>query len=278
MCLFVHGRLVCPVFSFGIDLRFSLSKANTSTHWLLMFDPRPQSLPVSHVAVPVALLLQGVSVVYPAPPGGQVVRALDRVDLTLTKGSFHFLTGPSGAGKSSLLRLCFGALRPATGVVMALGQDMSQLDRDGLARLRRRIGVVFQDFRLLDHLSVFENVALPLRVAGQAEARYRADVTEILQWVGLGARLRALPPMLSAGEKQRAAIARAVVTAPELILADEPTGNLDSELAKRIMDLFFQLHRLGRTVLVATHDHHLVRDSGMAVLHLSEGRLQQRGW
>jgi len=183
-----------------------------------------------------------------------------------------FLTGPSGAGKSTLLKLAFLALRPTAGRISLFGLDTGRLKPDALASLRRRIGVVFQEFRLLDHLSAYENVALPLRVMGRPEASYRKDVTELLSWVGLGDRLDARPETLSGGEKQRVAIARAVVVKPDLIIADEPTGNVDEEMGERLFRLFRELNkRLNTTVLIATHDMAMVRRANADVLRLADG-------
>lgn len=207
---------------------------------------------------------------------GNAPDVLRDVNLNLPAGSFHFLTGASGAGKSSLLKLLYLAARPSGGTVTLFGHDTSQLDRDGAARLRRRIGVVFQEFRLLDHLSVFDNVALPLRVSNQHPDQYRTDVYELLHWVGLKHRTDAMPQTLSGGEKQRLAVARAVVTRPRLILADEPTGNIDHAMGLRILRLFIELNRLGATVVIATHDEALIRASGMPVLDLHDGTLTRR--
>jgi len=187
--------------------------------------------------------------------------------------SFQFLTGPSGAGKTSLLRLMFLALRPTRGLITMFDQDIATLGKDGLAALRRRIGIVFQDFRLLDHMTTFENVALPLRVQGRSEASYRREVTELLHWVGLGDRLGALPPVLSGGEKQRAAIARAVIARPELLLADEPTGNVDPALAQRLLRLFIELNKSGTAVVIATHDIGLMDEYDARRLVLHDGRM-----
>ncbi len=186
---------------------------------------------------------------------------------------FFFLTGPSGAGKSSLLKLLFLALRPSRGSLHIFGENVGDLKHDKLPLIRRRIGVVFQEFRLLDHLSTFDNVALPLRIAGKSEASYRRDVMDLLDWVGLADQARSLPPVLSGGEKQRAAIARAVIAKPQLLLADEPTGNVDPVLAKRLLHLFLELNRLGTTMLIATHDKGLVRQADRSVLHLESGVL-----
>ena len=204
---------------------------------------------------------------------GRAPEVLRDIELNLAPGSFHFLTGPSGAGKSSLLKLIYLAHRPSRGLITLFGEDLATLPREELPLLRRRIGVVFQDYRLLDHLSAFDNTALPLRIAGMKAADYRADVAELLAWVGLKHRMHAMPPTLSGGEKQRLAIARAVVNKPEILIADEPTGNVDQEMAFRILRLFVELNRLGTTVLIATHDQTLVARSGKPVLHLSEGRL-----
>lgn len=200
-------------------------------------------------------------------------RALRDVNLTLPAGSFHFLTGASGAGKSTLLKLLTLAERPVTGTLRLFGEDASAAPRRDLPGYRRRMGVVFQDFRLLDHLSAFDNVALPLRLAGGKQADYAADVSEMLDWVGLGDRMDDRPPSLSGGEKQRLAIARAVVSKPELILADEPTGSVDAAMGERLLKLFQSLNRLGTTVLIASHDEALAARSGATVLRLEGGRL-----
>jgi cell division transport system ATP-binding protein len=204
---------------------------------------------------------------------GHGPEVLREVSFHLAPGSFHFLTGPSGAGKSSLLRLLYLAHRPSAGRVLMFGEDVAQVPRRHLPELRRRVGVVFQDFRLLDHLTTFENVALPLTLAGLRESDYRKDVIELLHWVGLRHRLEARPLHLSGGEQQRAAIARAVVARPQLLLADEPTGNVDDELGARLLHLFAELNRLGTTVVIATHDMALVRRLRMPELRLADGRL-----
>ena len=200
-------------------------------------------------------------------------RALRDVNLTLPAGSFHFLTGPSGAGKSTLLKLLTLQARPDAGTLHLFGEDATMATRRDLPAFRRRIGVVFQDFRLLDHLSVFDNVALPLRLAGGKRITYAADVEEMLAWVGLGDRLDDLPPSLSGGEKQRLAIARAVVAGPDLIVADEPTGSVDAKMGERLLKLFQSLNRLGATVLIASHDEALAERSGATILRLDGGRL-----
>lgn len=217
---------------------------------------------------PLSVRLAEVDFGYADAPG-----VLRDVDLSLPRGSFHFLTGPSGAGKSSLLRLLTLAERPDRGTVRLFGRDVTDAPRRALAPLRRRMGVVFQDFRLLDHLTAFDNVALPLRLMGHRPADRAADIEEILRWVGLGERMDARPPLLSGGEKQRLAIARAVVGQPELILADEPTASVDAAAADRLLGLFQALNRLGATVLIATHDRAMAERSGAPVLHLENGRL-----
>jgi cell division transport system ATP-binding protein len=202
--------------------------------------------------------------------GTEVLRDLSfRID----PHSFQFLTGPSGAGKTSLLRLLYLSLKPTRGLITLFGHDVATLAPDALATLRRRVGIVFQDFRLLDHISTYENVALPLRVLGRDDASYRNEVVELLQWVGLGERMWALPPVLSGGEKQRAAIARAVIARPQLLLADEPTGNVDPVLARRLLRLFVELNKSGTSVVIATHDIALMDllDARRLVLH--EGRM-----
>ncbi|HEX4179888.1 MAG TPA: cell division ATP-binding protein FtsE [Caulobacteraceae bacterium] len=208
---------------------------------------------------------------------GRAPEVLKDLTFELEPGSFHFLTGASGAGKSSLLRLIDLALRPSRGLIGLFGHDVARLKRDELPFMRRRIGVVFQDKRLLDHLSAFDNVSLPLRLAGRRIKDYRADVTELLTWVGLNERIDARPAALSGGEQQRLAIARAVVGRPELLLADEPTGDVDQAMALRILRLFVELNRLGTTVLIASHDEQLVARSGRPVLHLEDGRLIPAG-
>ena len=195
------------------------------------------------------------------------------VSFEIRPNSFQFLTGPSGAGKTSLLRLLFLALRPTRGLISMFDRDATRLDAGQVASLRRRIGLVFQDFRLLDHMTTYENVALPLRVQGRDESAYRKEVIELLHWVGLGDRLHALPPILSGGEKQRAAIARALISRPELLLADEPTGNVDPPLARRLLRLFVELHKSGTAILMATHDVTLMDQYDARRLVLAEGRL-----
>ncbi|MFT4936142.1 MAG: cell division transport system ATP-binding protein [Pseudoalteromonas distincta] len=208
---------------------------------------------------------------------GREPETLRDLSFSLPQGSFHFVTGPSGAGKTSLLKLIYLAAQPSKGLLHLFGQDVAQTPAEVRPFLRRRIGVVFQEFRLLDHLSAFDNAAVPLRVAGRKPDSYRQDVAELLAWVGLKDRMHALPPTLAGGEKQRLAIARAVVGRPDILLADEPTGNVDHEMGLRILRLFLELNRLGTTVLIATHDQDLVARSGMPILHLEEGRLTHMG-
>ena len=199
---------------------------------------------------------------------------LSDLSFTLQAGAFYFLTGASGAGKTSLLKLLYLAQRPTRGGIRMFGQDAVMLPRPRLPALRRRIGVVFQDFRLLPHLSAYDNIALPLRVAGVPESEVATPVEEMLDWVGLRERADAPPPTLSGGEQQRIAIARAVITRPEILVADEPTGNVDPDMAERLLHLFDSLNRLGTTVVVATHDFHLlgrIRDATM--MRIDAGRL-----
>ncbi|MBP0495612.1 cell division ATP-binding protein FtsE [Pararoseomonas indoligenes] len=212
---------------------------------------------------------------YPDPTrGGEGEReTLRDLSFTLPQGSFTWLTGPSGAGKSSLLRLMQLALRPTRGEVEVLGAPLSRARRADLPKLRRRIGAVFQEFRLLPYLTAFDNVALPLRLAGRAEASLRPDVSEMLRWVGLEDRADALPQQLSGGEQQRVAIARAVVTRPALLVADEPTGNLDAVQARRLLLLLAEMNRLGATVVVATHSQDLIAQHPGQVMRLEGGRM-----
>jgi cell division transport system ATP-binding protein len=203
--------------------------------------------------------------------GPEVIRDLN---FAVAPQSFQFVTGPSGAGKTTLLRLMLLSLRPTRGTIHIFGKDSARLTKGELTAVRRRIGVVFQDFRLLDHLTTYENVALPLRAMGRSEGSYQSEVTELLRWVGLGDRMNASPPVLSGGEKQRAAIARALIVRPELLLADEPTGNVDPGLARRLLRLFVELHRLGTAVVIATHDLQLMDQFAFARrLVVGDGRI-----
>lgn len=204
---------------------------------------------------------------------------LSGINLHLGAGSFHFLTGPSGAGKSTFLKLCYAELLPTSGRVTIMGQIAASMSRDDISFARRRIGVVHQDCQFLDHLPVADNIVLPLTVSGQfAEPR---DLRELMEWVGLAALARAYPPQLSGGERQRAALARAVIMGPDVILADEPTGNLDWEMSLRLLTLLVELNRMGKTILVATHDRNLIRQAKVQlaarVLRITDGNIQLAG-
>lgn len=219
--------------------------------------------------------LKGVGYSY---GGGSI---LDGLDVTLSSGSFHFLTGPSGAGKTTLLKLCYGELKPSGGVVELFGRDSRSIGRDGLSTLRQRIGVVHQDCRFLDHLSIRENLALPLTVTGRDVAAETESLDQLIAWVGLSHRAHARPPELSGGERQRAALARAIIMDPEVIIADEPTGNIDWEMSQRLLTLLSELNRLGKTILVATHDLALIRAAktqvSARVLRLAGGQIMAAG-
>lgn len=198
------------------------------------------------------------------------------ISFHLEPGSFHFLTGPTGAGKSSLLKLLALSHRPSRGLITLFSKEVSSLDREDLPAMRRKIGVVYQDFRLLDHLSALENVALPLKIAGAKNDQIYQHVAELLEWVGLGRQVDAKPPTLSGGEKQRVAIARAVINRPQLLIADEPTGSMDAEMGLRLMYLFQELNKIGTTVVVATHDLELIKRFGNPVMYLKDGLLTTR--
>ena len=205
---------------------------------------------------------------------GDQPETLADVSFTLRSGAFYFLTGASGAGKTSLLKLLYLAQRPSRGVIRLFGEDAVTLPRDRLPGFRRRIGVVFQDFRLVPHLSAADNIALPLRVAGWPEDEIASPVAEMLGWIGLSDRAQARPATLSGGEQQRVAIARAVIARPEMLVADEPTGNVDPDMAERLLQLFDGLNKQGTTVVVATHDFHLLsRVPGATMMRLDGGRL-----
>jgi cell division transport system ATP-binding protein len=201
------------------------------------------------------------------------------LDLQLAAGSFHFLTGPSGAGKTTLLKLCYGELVATSGQARLFGQDARGLDRDAVAQTRRRIGVVHQDCQFLDHLTLAENIALPLTVSGRTASA--DDLSDLLGWVGLSKQTEQFPPQLSGGERQRAALARAVIMSPEVILADEPTGNVDWEMSQRLLSLLVELNKMGKTILIATHDIGLIRAAkaqvSARVLRLKDRRLQLAG-
>jgi cell division transport system ATP-binding protein len=210
--------------------------------------------------------------------GGEL---LSEISLKLAPGSFHFLTGPSGAGKTTLLKLCYGALMPTAGEVRLFDSAVRGMERDDIAMVRRRVGVVHQDCQFLDHLSVSDNIALPLMVSGQDLLREDANLKELIGWVGLKARADALPPELSGGERQRAALARAIIMSPDVILADEPTGNVDWEMSQRLLRLLIELNRMGKTIMIATHDLALIRAAKAhvqaRVLRISNRRLQLAG-
>lgn len=206
---------------------------------------------------------------------------LSDISLKLAPGSFHFLTGPSGSGKTTLMKLCYGALLPTAGYVRLFDADVRGLGRDDVAMLRRRVGVVHQDCQFLDHLSLAENVALPLHVSGRSAEAAGDDLGDLMHWVGLTERMAALPPELSGGERQRAALARAVIMSPDVVLADEPTGNVDWDMSQRLLRLLVELNRMGKTVLVATHDLSLIRATKAhvqaRVLRIANRRIQLAG-
>jgi cell division transport system ATP-binding protein len=210
--------------------------------------------------------------------GGEL---LSDISLKLAPGSFHFLTGPSGAGKTTLLKLCYGALLPTAGHIRLFGADVRGLNRDDIAIVRRRVGVVHQNVQFLDHLNVADNISLPLTVSGRHEEAVGGDLSELLNWVGLTNRADALPPELSGGERQRAAVARAVIMSPDVILADEPTGNIDWEMSQRLLRLLIELNKMGKTVLIATHDLGLIRATKAhvqaRVLRITNRRIQLAG-
>jgi cell division transport system ATP-binding protein len=203
------------------------------------------------------------------------------ISLQLAPGSFHFLTGPSGAGKTTLLKLCYGALLPTAGRISVFERDFATLERDEVAILRRRIGIVHQDCQFLDHLPLHQNVALPLITAGRDPATAQEDLQELMAWVGLTDRMDALPPELSGGERQRAALARGVIMSPDAVIADEPTGNVDWEMSQRLLRLLVELNKMGKTVLIATHDLSLVRAAKAQVqarvLRIVQGSIQLAG-
>ncbi|MEZ5813306.1 MAG: cell division ATP-binding protein FtsE [Alphaproteobacteria bacterium] len=198
---------------------------------------------------------------------------LSDINFTLEPGSFHFLTGPSGAGKTSIMSLMYLGRKPTRGLVTMFGRNINDMDRAQLCALRQKIGVVFQEFRLLSHLSVFDNVALPMRISGHRESEVKSNVDELLEWVGLGDYKNALPLTLSGGQQQRVAIARSVIARPKLLLADEPTGNLDENIGFRLMHLFEQLNRMGTTIVIATHSQNIMDRFGHPRLVLEAGHL-----
>ncbi len=200
---------------------------------------------------------------------------LDSLSLHLAPGSFTFVAGASGAGKSSLLSILALSQKPHSGSLHLFGDDVTQLNREELPYVRRKIGTVFQDFELLNHLSVAENVGLPLKIAGEDPNTVRSKVNELLAWIGLADHASMRPSTLSGGQKQRVAIARAVIGQPHLILADEPTGNLDPELAMRLMHLFKTLNQIGTTIVFATHDENLMQSFDYPILYLRDGKLHR---
>jgi cell division transport system ATP-binding protein len=203
--------------------------------------------------------------------GAEILRDLS---FTIEERSFQFLSGPSGSGKTTLLKMMLASLKPTRGLIHLFGEDVARMDKDQVTVLRRKIGIVLQDFRLLDHLTTYENVALPLRVQGKDESSYRPEVIELLRWVGLGDKMYVPPTVLSGGEKQRAAIARALIVRPDLLLADEPTGNVDPVLAKRLVRLFIELNKLGTAIVMATHDWALMDEIPARRLTLTDGRMK----
>ena len=210
--------------------------------------------------------------------GGEL---LSDMSLSISSGAFYFLTGPSGAGKTTFLKLCYGALVPTAGQIRIFGNDVRSMSRDDVAVMRRRIGVVHQDCQFIDHMSVQDNIALPLAVSGNKTLAEDANIKELLAWVGLKKRAKAFPPELSGGERQRAALARAIIMSPDVILADEPTGNVDWEMSERLLQLLLELNRMGKTVLIASHDLSLIRSAKSQVqarvLRISNRRLQLAG-
>jgi cell division transport system ATP-binding protein len=204
---------------------------------------------------------------------GAADAVLHDIHLRLTAGSFHFLVGPSGAGKTSLLRLLSLSHPPASGRLVLFGRDVSRLDSAATAALRRRVGIVFQDCRLIGQLTAFDNVALPLRIRGASDGQISTPVSELLAWLGLGDVLERRPAELSMGQRQLVAVARAVIGRPSLLLADEPTSGVDSARAHRLMELFRSLHRLGTAVVLATHSELLLRQHPFPVLRIEAGRL-----
>ena len=206
---------------------------------------------------------------------------LSEMSLTITPGAFYFVTGPSGSGKTTFLKMCYGALIPNTGGLQIFGQNIREMTRDDIALMRRNIGVIHQDCQFIDHLSVKENITLPLSVSGQEKLNDKLHLKELLTWVGLKGRAGALPPALSGGERQRAALARAVINSPKIILADEPTGNVDWEMSQRLLQLLIELNKMGKTILIASHDLSLIRIAKShiqaRVLRIANKRIQLSG-
>lgn len=212
--------------------------------------------------------LQNVGLRYNAGP-----EVLKDINLELKAGDFYFLTGASGAGKTTLLKLLHLAHKPTRGKVRIFGHDVDNIKQYDMAHIRRKIGIVFQDYHLLDHLSVLDNVALPLRIAGKSEKYIQTHVPELIEWVGLKSFINTKPKLLSGGQQQRVAIARAVINNPEILIADEPTGNVDDEMAKKLLFLFLELNKMGTTVIIATHSTNLIKQFNFPVLHLQDGYL-----
>lgn len=206
---------------------------------------------------------------------------LTKMSLTIKAGAFYFITGPSGSGKSTFLKMCYGALTPNKGIIRFFGQNVQTMGRDEIAILRRKIGIIHQDCKFLDHLSVTENIVLPLSISGENKPDSAANIEEVLAWVGLKARATAFPPELSGGERQRAALARAVIMSPFLVLADEPTGNVDWEMSQRLLQLLVELNKMGKTILLASHDLNLIRlaksQTHARVLRIANKRIKVAG-
>ena len=212
--------------------------------------------------------LQNVGLRYNAGP-----EILKDINLEIKSGDFYFLTGASGAGKTTLLKLLHLAHKPTRGKVKIFGKDVEFIKQEDMAHIRRRIGIVFQDYHLLDHLSVLDNVALPLRITGRSEKYIQTHVPELLEWVGLKKFINTKPKLLSGGQQQRVAIARAVINNPDILIADEPTGNVDEDMAKKLLFLFLELNKMGTTVIIATHSTNLIKQFHFPVLHLQDGHL-----
>lgn len=206
---------------------------------------------------------------------------LSDITLDIASGAFHFVTGPSGSGKTTFLKMCYGELRPNTGAVQIFDQDLGQMTRDDIASMRRKIGVIHQDCQFLDHLNIIDNIALPLSVSQQINPNSETQLKELLAWVGLTNRVNAMPPELSGGERQRVALARAVIMSPDIIIADEPTGNVDWEMSQRLLKLLIELNKMGKTVLLASHDLSLIRLAKShvqaRVLRISDKRIRIAG-
>ena len=203
------------------------------------------------------------------------------VSLSVAPGSFYFLTGPSGSGKTTFINLCAGALIPEVGNISVFGQETRNMSNYELSQMRRRLGIVHQNCEFLDHLSIEENIALPLTVAGMDNIKERANVLELMKWVGLDSKSNVKPQELSGGERQRLALARAVIMSPEIILADEPTGNVDWEMSQRLLTLMIELNKMGKTIFISTHDLSLIRLAKAHVtariLRISDLKLSQAG-